>query len=201
MIEAYIVALKEEANPVVRTVNNQSINSLSGLNQFERRRLISSAKEEIREGLPKIDFDQVYTVNAIVSSVGDYYFESKVMRVNMRRMVSELGSYGKFQLYLINRPDVYIADIPMSEEAAEMLVNKVKEGHGAEYSIIAVNHFKITPTFYVGQSTGRSYLIGIVTKMEFYYRHYNTETAEWEYGDKIGECKFTSALWPHPNLD
>lgn len=172
--------------------------SIDRYDEFDRRKLVKAAKEEIVNGIAEINYSTEYTCPIMLNSMDEYNFQKHFLRFHTRSNMAQMGAFPDFNfigLNLAGTTDVLYLDIP--EDEAEAVVKRMR-GKDFSRNMTVVYSFKVDPKLYSWKG-GKPHLTATVSKAAYYYREYRNGNTY--FGEKIGETKFGTQPWVHPELN
>jgi hypothetical protein len=201
-IEAYINATKDFSRYLSgdNRSNFGTGTGLAQLDQFDRKRMIDSAKREIRREMRSLDYNREYACILPLERIGEYFFEKKQLQTFLSSNMEVGGDWGSFFLTFLNGLPINKMYFPMDAEQAEAIV-KGLDGKEASKYISYIVYFKILPYCY---ETKNRYLSNVlaakITRITLHNRYFDEETHSWKLSAKIAEKKISQNNFPNPMI-
>ncbi len=195
---AFIEQLNEKSPSLRGYLSSIKNVQLERYDEFDRRKLVNAAIEEIKKGVSQIDYNTVYTSPISITSIEEYNFKSHSIRLHTQGNTALIGTMPDFKfiaLNLIGTMNVLILD--MDEAAAEKFVKSMR-GKDVSRNIAAVYYFKLNPKLFTSKG-GIQHLTATVFKADVDYIEWHNSEAY--FGDKIGERQFGTDPLIHPELN
>lgn len=171
---------------------------LDRYDEFDRRKLINAAIEEIKKGVSQIDYNTVYTSPISIAEMEEYSFKSHSFRLHTTGNTALIGTLPDFKLIGLNlfgTKDILYLD--MNETEAEKLVKSLR-GKNVSRNITAVYYFKFNPKLFTSNG-GKQHLTATVFKDEIVLVEWHNNEAY--FGETLGETEFGTDPWIHPELN
>lgn len=195
--ENYINQLDENSLMLKNYLSYVRNVSLARYNEFDRRRLVSAAIEEIKKGAAEIDYDTEYAYRIFLTSVDQYNFKWHGFRTHVQANSAQIALLPGFKFFGLNLAGtINTADFKMEEDAAEKFVRKM-QGKDISRNIVAVYYFKFNPKLFTTRG-GAQHLSATVSRAEFFCREWRNNKPY--FGEKIGEARYGTDPWVHPEL-
>lgn len=198
-IEIYINKTKDlsKYTPGDRRRNFETGANFGQLDQFDAKRMMDSAKREIRRGMKSLDYNREYAFILPLSSIGQYYFEKEQLEIFLVGNMDVGGRWGSFFLTFLNGMPINKVYLSMNAEKAEALVKGTSERKAIDYMAYVV-YFKMLPYCYVPNNRYLSNALAArISRIEFYHKYYDEESGTWKLGEKFGEKAINQDNFPN----